>query len=62
MSDEGREPFTPLDAVELAHGMAGAAAGVWAFFSSLIEEGFNTDQALRLTVTYVHGLAGGKIA
>lgn len=61
MSDD-REPITPLDAVEWAHVFAGMAGGVWSFYENLIEEGFNKDQALRLTTTYVHGMAGGKLA
>lgn len=57
-----REPFTPLDAVEMAHGFMGIAKAVAQFYSALIEEGMTDDQAMRLTLTYVHGMAGGKLA
>lgn len=63
MSEDGEtRPFTPLDAVEMSHAFAGMGKAIWSFYSGLVDEGFSTDQALRLTVAYAHGLAGGKLA
>lgn len=62
MSDEEHKPFSPLDAVEMAHAFAGVAASMWTFFDSLRNEGFTDDQALRITVAYAHGSAGGKLS
>lgn len=59
--DNERQQFMPLDAVELAHGMAGMASAVWSFYSALIEEGFTAEQAERLTTVYIFGMVGGKI-
>jgi len=55
-----RDPITPLDGVELAHMFVGLAGGVWSFYSGLIEEGFEAAEAMKITLTYVHAVAGGK--
>jgi hypothetical protein len=62
VSDDDRSQFTPLDAVEMAHTMAGLGKGIWSFYSGLIEEGFTDEQAMRIALQYVHGLAGGKLS
>jgi len=46
----------------MAHAFQGMGKAVWGFFDGLTDEGFTIDQAMRLTVTYVHGMAGGKLA
>ncbi len=49
-----------MDSVELAHAMAGLAAGTRAFYLALLDEGFDATQALALTTTWLFGTAGGK--
>ena len=61
MTDEG-QMGTPMDPIELAHAMRGMAVGTHAFYSELIAEGFSKDEALRLTVAWIVGTAGGKAA
>lgn len=62
MSDDDRKPFTPLDAVEMAHAFAGMGKAIAEFYRGLVDEGMTEDQALRITLTYVHGMAGGKLS
>ena len=62
MSDTPREPFTPLDAVEMAHAFVGMGNAIVAFYRGLVVEGMTEEQAMRITLTYVHGLAGGKLS
>lgn len=59
--NDDRPHITPLDGVEFAHALAGMAAGFRTFYASLVEEGFTVEQAFKLTLTYVHGMAGGKL-
>ena len=62
MSDDDHKPFTPLDAVEMAHAFVGMGNAIVAFYRGLVEEGMTDEQAMRITLTYVHGLAGGKLS
>ena len=54
------EPNPAMTRVELMNAMVGLAAAVRALFMNLIEEGFSAEEALKITMQYVHGVAGGK--
>ena len=48
-----------IERVELLNAMSGMAEACWKFFGDLKREGFTDDQALRITMTWVHGVLGG---
>jgi hypothetical protein len=60
VTDEG-QLGQPMDEVEVVNAMRNMGAGVWAFFCELQEQGFTREEALRLVVAYVAGMAGGKV-
>jgi hypothetical protein len=57
---EENEGAVTMSRVEVANAMVGLAAGAWSFYETLMEEGFSADQAFKLTMQYLHGVAGGK--
>jgi len=59
MTDEGQHG-EPMDAVEMAHAMTGLASGARAFYLALREEGFSGSDAIRLTASWISGLAAGQ--
>jgi hypothetical protein len=59
--DEQTTP-SPLDAVEALNSMRNMASLIRAFYVGLVEEGFDAAEAMRLTVAWVVGAAGGKAA
>jgi hypothetical protein len=59
MTDEGQRGH-PMDAVEVLQVMRNLGAAVKAFHDELIEQGFEKEEALRLTVAWIVGTAGGK--
>lgn len=61
MTDEG-VMGAPLDAVEVANAMRNMAAATWVFYGELKEQGFEAGEAMRLTVAWLVGTAGGKAA
>lgn len=61
MTDEGVRG-EPMDAVEMVNTMVNLASGARAFFNQLVEEGFEKNDALRLTAAWIAGLSGGKVA
>lgn len=61
MTDEGQRG-EPMDDVELAHAMVGMAATSKQMYDSLVGEGFDKADALKLTAAFLHGAAGGKLS
>jgi hypothetical protein len=57
---EDVEPI--LDHLEMLNGFRNMAEGTRAIYISMIENGFEEAEAMRLTAAYLHGLAGGKLS
>ena len=52
--------LSPEQVIELKHGLAGVAEVTWTFFVELKGQGFNDEQALRLTIAWLRAqFAGG---
>lgn len=61
LTDEGQQG-NPMDAVELLNAVRNLAAGAWAMYEALKEEGFQEGEAIKLTASWLHGTAGGKLS
>lgn len=61
MTEEGMKG-DPMDTVETLHAMQNLATGAKAFYDQLLIDGFEKADALRLTMAWVGGVAGGKIS
>jgi hypothetical protein len=51
-----------MDSVETLNSMRNVATATKAFYDQLVDEGFEKADALRLTMAWVGGMAGGKIS
>jgi hypothetical protein len=60
VTDEGRLG-DPMDEAEALAAIQNMAKLMRAFYESLASEGFSEADALKLTASYVHGTAGGKL-
>lgn len=61
MTEEGVQG-DPMDAVETINSMRNLASATKAFYDQLLVDGFDKADALRLTMAWVGGMAGGKIS
>ncbi len=59
MTDEG-QMGNPVDALEMAQGMRDLATSTMAFYKQLVDEGFSKSDAIKLTSSWISGLAGSQ--
>jgi hypothetical protein len=50
----------PIDEIEGMEAMKSMAKMVWTFYRELLDQGFDAPDALKLVLSYVHGVAGGR--
>lgn len=60
MSDDAPGAPDPMDVIEMFNAGKGMAVMLRGFYEGLIEQEFDNADAMRLTVAYVVGMAGGK--
>ncbi len=58
MTDEPQ--YSAMTQIEIVHAMIGFASATRSFYTSLTTEGFTPEEAFKLTLQYVHGMAGGR--